>query len=75
MTLAYAKAKAQTLAPFEYTGLIWSALLGYVFFQEIPGWRVYAGAAIIIAACLVVAFETHFIARREARVPASDILT
>ena len=73
MTLAYGRAKAQTLAPFEYTGLIWSALLGYAFFQEIPGWRVWAGAAIIIAACLVVAFETHFIARREARVPASDI--
>ncbi len=75
MTLAYAIAKAQTLAPFEYTGLIWSALLGYAFFSEIPGWRVYAGAAIIIAACLVVAFDTHFAARREARVPASDILT
>lgn len=75
MTLAYGRAHAQTLAPFEYTGLIWSALLGYVFFQEVPGWRVYAGAAIIIAACLVVAFETHFIARREAKAPASDILT
>ncbi len=75
MTLAYGRARAQTLAPFEYTGLIWSALLGYAFFQEIPGWRVWAGAAIIIAACLVVAFETHFISRREARVPASDILT
>jgi S-adenosylmethionine uptake transporter len=75
MTLAYGRAKAQTLAPFEYTGLIWSALLGYALFQEVPGWRVYAGAAIIIAACLVVAFETHFIARREARIPASDILT
>lgn len=75
MTLAYGKAKAQTLAPFEYTGLIWSALLGYAFFDEIPGWHVYAGAAIIIAACLVVAFETHFIARREAKLPASDIMT
>ena len=75
MTLAYGRAKAQTLAPFEYTGLIWSALLGYAFFNEIPGWRVWAGAAIIIAACLVVAFETHFISRREAKIPASDILT
>ncbi len=75
MTLAYGRAKAQTLAPFEYTGLIWSALLGYIFFQEIPGWRVYAGAAIIIAACLVVAFDTHFAARRAAKIPASDILT
>ncbi|MFN4023367.1 MAG: DMT family transporter [Hyphomonas sp.] len=75
MTIAYGRAKAQTLAPFEYTGLLWSALLGYVFFQEIPGWRVWAGAAIIITACLVVAFETHFVTRREARAPASDILT
>ncbi|MBY9066470.1 DMT family transporter [Hyphomonas sp. WL0036] len=75
MTMAYAREKAQTLAPFEYTGLIWSALIGYAFFQEIPGWRVWAGAAIIIAACLVVAFETHFVARRQAKLPASDILT
>jgi S-adenosylmethionine uptake transporter len=75
MTLAYGREKAQTLAPFEYTGLIWSALLGYVFFSEVPGWRVYAGAGIIIAACLVVAFDTHFISRREARAPESDILT
>jgi S-adenosylmethionine uptake transporter len=74
MTMAYGRAKAQTLAPFEYTGLIWSALLGYVFFQEIPGWRVYGGAAIIIAACLVVAFDTHFAARRQARMPVSDIV-
>ncbi len=75
MTLAYGRADAQTLAPFEYTGLIWAALLGYVLFGEVPGWRVYAGAAIIIAACLVVAFDTHFAARREAKVSASDILT
>jgi S-adenosylmethionine uptake transporter len=73
MTLAYARAKAQTLAPFEYTGLIWSSLFGYAFFQEIPSLRLYGGAAIIILACLVVAFETHFAARREARVAAAEI--
>lgn len=73
MTLAYARAKAQTLAPFEYTGLIWSSLFGYVFFQEIPSIRLYGGAAIIIVACLVVAFETHFAARREARAAAAEI--
>jgi S-adenosylmethionine uptake transporter len=73
MTLAYARERAQTLAPFEYTGLIWASLLGYVFFSEVPGWRVYAGAAIIIAACLVVAFETHARARRDSKMPASEI--
>ena len=74
MTLAYARTRAQTLAPFEYTGLIWSSLLGYVLFQEVPGLRLYAGAGIIILACLVVAFETHFTARREARAAASEIV-
>ncbi|MEZ5967487.1 MAG: DMT family transporter [Hyphomonas sp.] len=73
MTLAYARAKAQTLAPFEYTALIWSSILGFVFFREVPSLRLYAGAAVIIAACLVVAFETHFTARREARAAAAEI--
>lgn len=73
MTLAYARAKAQTLAPFEYTALIWSSIFGYVFFHEVPSLRLYAGAAIIILACLVVAFETHFAARREAHAAAAEI--
>ena len=73
LTLAYARAKAQTLAPFEYTGLIWSSLFGYAFFHEVPSLRLYAGAGIIILACLVVAFETHFTARREARTAAAEI--
>lgn len=73
MTLAYARAKAQTLAPFEYTALIWSSIFGYVFFHEVPSLRLYAGATIIILACLVVAFETHFAARREAHAAAAEI--
>ena len=74
MTFAYSGAEAGRLAPFEYTALVWSALFGAFFFGEVPGLRLYAGAAIIIGACLLVAFETHFTARREARLPASDIL-
>lgn len=49
---AYARAEAQTLAPFEYTGLFWAALFGWVFFGEPLSLRTLAGAAIIIAACL-----------------------
>lgn len=73
MTLAYAKAPAQQLAPIEYTALIWSAILGLVFFDEWPGWQLWAGAVIIIASCMIVAFEGHFRTRREAGLPASDI--
>lgn len=73
-TLAYARAPAQRLAPLEYTALIWSALFGWLFFNEVPGWQLYAGAVIIIAACLMVAFEQHFSTRREARQPLSDLV-
>ncbi|MEQ9526938.1 MAG: hypothetical protein RIF42_00890, partial [Parvibaculaceae bacterium] len=57
----------------EYTALIWSAILGLVFFDEWPGWQLWAGAVIIIASCLIVAFADHFRTRREAGLPVSDI--
>ncbi|WP_300375950.1 DMT family transporter [Henriciella sp.] len=73
MTLAYARAPAQQLAPLEYTALIWSAVFGLAFFDELPGWPLWAGAAIIIVSCLIVAFAGKFSTRREARMPASDL--
>lgn len=72
-TLAYANAPAQRLAPIEYTSLIWAAGLGALFFDEVPGWQLYLGAVIIICACLIVAFESHFRTRSEAKAPLSDL--
>ncbi|MEL6723801.1 MAG: DMT family transporter [Pseudomonadota bacterium] len=73
MTLAYARAPAQRLAPLEYTALIWSGLFGSIFFQEYPGWQTWVGAVIIIAACLIVAFEERFSTRKETGMPVSDL--
>ncbi len=73
MTLAYARAPAQRLAPLEYTALIWSGIFGSVFFAEFPGWQTWVGGAIIIAACLIVAFESRFITRKETGQPVSDL--
>ena len=74
MTLGYARAEAQKLAPLEYTALIWASLFGWFIFAEVPGWRLWIGAALIITACLLIAFETRFRTRREAGLPVSDIL-
>jgi S-adenosylmethionine uptake transporter len=49
---AYALAEAQLLAPIEYTALAWAALLGWLFFAEPVAIRTWAGAALIIVACL-----------------------
>lgn len=54
---AYARAEAQRLAPLEFTALIWATFFGYVVFEEVPRPQVYAGAALIIAACLFAAWE------------------
>lgn len=53
-TLAYSRAPAAKLAPFTYTQLIWSALIGLTLFGEWPGINTWIGASIIVAACLYV---------------------
>ena len=42
------------LAPVDYLALPYAALLGFVFFAEVPAVAVWAGAALIVAACLIV---------------------
>ncbi len=74
LATAYAEAPAQQLAPLEYTGLIWATFWGWILFGERPAWTLYLGAVIVIIACLVVAFESHFETRRKTKSPASDIL-
>ncbi len=54
---AYAWAPAAIVAPFEYTGLIWAAAAGYLFWREIPGWNTWLGAGIIVAAGLLILFR------------------
>ena len=57
LTQAYARAPAQSLAVAEYSALIWSALLGYFFFSEIPRWQVWIGALVIVAAVMLSAWD------------------
>lgn len=52
MAWAYARAEAQTLAPLEYSAIIWSTALGFFLFQEVPAPATLAGGAVIVAACL-----------------------
>ena len=40
--------KGASVAPFQYVQMLWGIILGYWFFQEIPGARSLIGAAIII---------------------------
>lgn len=53
LTEAYRRAPASVVASFEYTGLIWTPLWGFVFFAEIPAMTTVIGGLLIVAAGLV----------------------
>jgi drug/metabolite transporter (DMT)-like permease len=53
LTSAFARAEAARLASLEYTALIWAALLGYAFFQEVPTLATAAGAVLIVTGAFV----------------------
>ena len=55
LSWAYARAEAQHLAPVEYTGFVWAALFGFLFFAEPVRPLTLLGAAMIVVACLYAA--------------------
>ena len=54
ITESYRHAPASVVAPFAYTGMLYSIVIGYVWFGEVPEAMVLAGAAIVIGAGLFV---------------------
>ncbi|MDA5094463.1 DMT family transporter [Aliiroseovarius sp. KMU-50] len=50
LTTAYKYADASTIAPFDYSSMIFAILFGYVFFAEWPTVQTLIGAAIVISA-------------------------
>jgi drug/metabolite transporter (DMT)-like permease len=54
ITKAYAIASPSLIAPFEYTALIWSAMLGYLVWNDIPDAYAIAGAVLIIGSGIYI---------------------
>ena len=52
LTQAYRLAEANLVTVFEYTGMIWAPLWGFLFFGEIPRWTTLIGMLLIAAAGL-----------------------
>ncbi|TKT81335.1 DMT family transporter [Aquamicrobium sp. LC103] len=48
------RAPISIIAPFEYTSLIWSFVLGYLIWSDLPRTEVFYGAALIMAAGLII---------------------
>ncbi|HWK01431.1 MAG TPA: DMT family transporter [Xanthobacteraceae bacterium] len=79
VTESYRHAGAGTVAPFAYTSMIYSIILGYAFFGEVPELVVMAGAAIVVLAGLFVLYRERKLhidrtREREAETPTSAAL-
>lgn len=48
----FAMAPIYSLAPYEYTPLVWGGVLGFLIWGSVPGWGTLAGAAVVIGAGL-----------------------
>jgi drug/metabolite transporter (DMT)-like permease len=69
LTESYRYASASTVAPFDYTAMIWALILGYAMFGETPTPMIVVGSAIIAAAGLFVIWrERHLALARKRQV-------
>lgn len=54
LTYAFRHLEASRVAPLDYTGFVWAALLGYLLFGELPTLATAASAVLIIGGCLLL---------------------
>lgn len=57
LSYSYRYAQASALAPFDYTALLWAAVLGYLVFGQLPILQVWIGAGFVIAAGLIIVWR------------------
>jgi drug/metabolite transporter (DMT)-like permease len=62
LTESYRYASASTVAPFDYTAMIWALILGYAMFGETPTPTIVVGSGIIAAAGLFVIWRERQLA-------------
>jgi drug/metabolite transporter (DMT)-like permease len=55
MTMAFRRADAGTLAPYNYTSIVWAALFGYLVWGETIQALSLVGIAMIVGSAIVVA--------------------
>jgi drug/metabolite transporter (DMT)-like permease len=64
MIQAFRLAPAPTVAPFEYSSILWAILFGLVIWDEWPSGEVLAGAAVIVASGVFILHREGQMRRR-----------
>jgi len=59
ITQAYRIAIVSSVAPFEYSYLVWASLLGFIVFGDVPGMRTVLGSLAVVACGCYVLYREH----------------
>ncbi|MEL6701118.1 MAG: DMT family transporter [Pseudomonadota bacterium] len=65
LTSSYKFAEAGALAPFTYTAMVWSIIIGWIWFAEVPTGQMLLGAGIVIAAGSIIVWRERQLGRDE----------
>ncbi len=63
ITQSLKEADTGVVMPFDFFKLIWVAIMGYLFFAEVPGLFVWLGGAIVFASATYIAIRESRLAR------------
>jgi drug/metabolite transporter (DMT)-like permease len=63
------RAPASVVSPLEFSALVWSFVLGYLIWSDVPGLNVFGGAALIMASGAFIVLEEW----RKARTPRAEL--
>ena len=73
MSKAYCVAPASTVAPFEFTYVVWAVVFGYLFWSEIPPTTTLIGLLILIGSSIFIWDRERKLQRREVNVQLNEI--
>ena len=64
LTKAFVLAPLSIVSPFEYSALLWAAILGYLVFGDVPANTVWIGGAIIAASGMFILYREARLAKK-----------
>jgi len=67
LTSSYREADASLLAPFDYASMLFALLIGYFVFAEVPTLTMLGGAALVIAAGVLIIWRERQLGLERAR--------
>lgn len=66
LTASLRHASVAAIMTMDYSALLWSALMGFAVFDDIPGHSVWLGAPLIIGAGMIIAWREQYLAKKRA---------